>query len=48
MAIPILVHGDEGQGKKDRSTLVVSWHALATESSSVLFRKFPIFVARAE
>lgn len=41
-AIPILLHGDEGQGKKERNTLILNWHVLGLRARSVLFRKFPI------
>ena len=41
-AIPILIHGDEGQGKKDRNVLILNWHVLGVQTRSVLFRKFPI------
>ena len=40
--IPILLHGDEGQGKKDRNMLILNWHVLRVQARSVLFRKFPI------
>ncbi|CAE7581449.1 unnamed protein product, partial [Symbiodinium necroappetens] len=43
-AIPILIHGDEGQGKKDRNVLILNWHVLGVQTSSVLFRKFPIVI----
>lgn len=37
----IAVHGDEGQGKKQRSVLVVSWSCLGIRSKNVLHYKFP-------
>ena len=44
-AIPVLVHGDEGQGKKERNLLILNWHVMGVQSNSVLFRKFPIAAA---
>ena len=41
-AIPIVLHGDEGHGKKDRSVLILNWHVLTVQTTSVLLRKFPI------
>ena len=44
-AIPVLIHGDEGQGKRDRNLLILNWHVMGVQSNSVLFRKFPIAAA---
>ena len=40
-AIGVAVHGDEGQGKRDRSVLVLSWSSLPIRQPSVLHCKFP-------
>ena len=44
-AVPLGLHGDEGQGKKERSMFILSWHALGVRAKSVVYRKFPICVS---
>ena len=42
-AIAISIHGDEGQTKRGRNLLLISWSALAVSGES-LYYKYPIIV----
>lgn len=45
-ACPVALHGDEGQGKRDRSLMVLSWSVLGARGKHVLLYKFPFAVIR--
>ena len=45
-ALPVAVHGDEGQGKKERSVMLISWSVLGMRNKSVLMQKFPFCAIR--
>ena len=37
----LCLHGDEGQGKRERSVMLLSWSILGVRSPNVLHYKFP-------
>ena len=44
-SVAIMVHGDEGQGKRNKNVLVVSWSAMGIGNKTYQCR-FPFAVAR--
>ena len=42
-AYPISIHGDEGQSKRSRNMLIISWSPLASSKES-MYSKFPYCV----
>lgn len=45
-AVPVAMHGDEGQGKKSRSLMVLSWSIVNDRRKHILLYKFPICCIR--
>lgn len=45
-AVPIAIHGDEGQGKKQRSLMVLSWSIVNHRKRHILLYKYPITTIR--
>ena len=44
-SVAVMVHGDEGQGKKNKNVLVISWSAMGIGNKTYQCR-FPFAVSR--